>query len=320
MSFAFTHYTNIDGPQNLFNTISSFITSTLGWTVLKSGTIGGSYGKDYKIFYSTGESGQEDIYVGICWYYYNNQRVGFQLNGYTGYNDSMDFDNLGNISTTKESNIYSFLPTFLLQDVNYDHVWLLGDKDVIVGVIRNVSIWPCFYLGFLRRYWSRQFDPYPLYLFATFSRLDLGNSTDSNPQYYDWNTSSFTGFAANNLRDWLWYAYDSWTHSFHYDAWDRGDSTTLKYGIKYIDTNLRTTSYPFLHTVDGLPTGKYMIAPFIVSDGGTGVRGEMKWVYKLSRAVDLDPEDEITIGSSTYKVFPSTFDLNVSKYYAIRMS
>jgi len=318
MSFAFSHYTNIDGPQNLFNTISSFITSTLGWTVLKSGTIGGSYGKDYKIFYSTGESGQEDIYVGVCWYYYDSQRIGFQLNGYTGFDDSMEFDNLGSISTTKVSNVYTYLPTFLLQDVNYDHVWLLGDKDAILGVIRNVSIWPCFYLGFLRRYWSRQFDPYPLYLFATFNREFY--KTDTNPLNHSWNTSYFAGFASNNIRDWLWYAYDSWTRGFYYDVVDRGASTTLMRMIKKGRVNSKVTSYPFLHTVDGLPTGLYMIAPFILSDSGTGVRGEMKWVYQLSRAVDLDPEDEITIGSSTYKVFPSTFNLNVSKYYAIRMS
>jgi len=318
MAYHIEHLTDINGPQALYNALIDFMTGTLGWEVKKTGTTGGSYGRDYTILYSNGESGQEDIYIGFSWYYRTNIRCGIQVNAYTGFDSAYGFSNLGSLNTEKSHGVYRWLPTMLLQDTNYDHVWFCGDKDSCFGVVRCVTIYPHFCVGLLRRYWSRYFDPYPLYAFGTFS------GTVDYPYSRDWNDSSvFRGISSYRheygyyYRDYLWYNQDTWHSDFGYYPVDPGAGATFRHDY-YNRAKKIFTANMFIHAME-LPNNERAIAPFIIADE-TGIRGEIKWVYKLSRAVGLDPEDEVTINSVSYKVFPGTVDLNLSRWFAIRLA
>jgi len=315
MTYHITHLTDVNGPQALYDAIIDFMTNTLGWTIKQTGTIDGSYGRDYTILYSDGESSQEDIYIGLNWYYYTDQRCGVQLNGYTGFDSAYGYDNLGRMHAEKSNGVYRYLPTFHLQDTNYDHVWLCGDKDCCFGVARCVTIYPNFFIGLLRRFWSRQFDPYPLYAFGSYCPDSY--HWDEYPTNYNWN-DSFIGISADRTyRDCLWFNQDEWHWHFRYAPWDPGTGTTWTHG--HVPSSKKIfTSNMFIHAME-LPNNERAIASFIVADE-TGMRGEIKWVYKLSRAVGLDPEDEVTIDSVTYKVFPGTIDLGIAQWFAIRIS
>jgi len=50
----------------------------------------------------------------------------------------------------------------------------------------------------------------------------------------------------------------------------------------------------------------------------TGIRGEMKWVYKVSSCFDVDPESTTTVGGQTYLLFPGDDEWKEWTWYAIR--
>jgi len=311
MSFHRVHITNVNGISELYDKVVDFIENTLGWTKKKTGT--SQTGKPYAIFFSEGESEQETIYIGLTYYYYSEDSCGVQFCGYTGFDSGRGFDdNLGHIDTSYDSGRHSYtrLPTFgILQNTTYSDLWLLGDKDCCLGVVKCITIYRCFYAGLLRRYWSMQYDPYPVYLFGSFVNGDT-------PGQYVWTNGyrnqGFGGCYDCYTRNWIWYSQDSWTCGlihrdccndccFYYN--NRGNQVMI--------------THPFMQKQYLQDSSKYSICPFLVSDW-TGVRGEMKWVYRLSYAHDLNPEDELEIGGNTYKVFPSDADLSLWRWYAIR--
>jgi len=142
-------------------------------------------------------------------------------------------------------------------------------------------------------------------VFGTFNRSDY-------PSNCKWNTS-FQGISANRYGgDCLWYDFDTWHWSFRYapkSGW---------YHDYALDSKKIFTANMFIHYLT-FPGGKRAVAPFLISDE-TGMRGEIKWVYKLSRAIQLDPEDEVNIDSAVYKVFPGTIDLDIKSWFAIRVA
>ena len=313
MSFHRAHITDVNGVSDLYSEITDFIKNTLGWTEKKTGT--SQTGKPYTIFFSEGESEQETIYIGLTYYYHSEDSCGIQFCGYTGFDSGRGFDdNLGHIDTSYNSSYHSYvrLPTFgILQNTLYSDLWLLGDKDCCIGVVKCITVYRCFYVGLLRRYWSMQYDPFPVYLFGSYV------NSDNAPGEYVWSCTCYIqGFGGNINRytnNWLWYSQDSWTdgliHCNHCsdNCW-------------YYDTsrgNQIMVVHPTMHVQYLQDSSKYSICPFLVSDW-TGMRGEMKWVYKLSYAHDLNPEDELTISGNNYKVFPGDAELSLWKWYAIR--
>jgi len=303
MPFTYQHITNINGVAELYSTVKNFCENALGWTVKETGTSG--TGKDYAIFYTAGESGQDNVYLGLTWYYVDDEKCGLQWNAYTGYSDTHGFCNLGAISCNVYNSAYRYLPTTVVQDTTL-HAYLLGDKDCCIGVVRCVTLYPCFYVGLLRRYWSRQYDPLPLYLFGSLRNGYVPSDSKWND---DQRLGGFSGWYNSSTRNYMWYSWDSWVYGFKLE-W--GSS-----GVR--DGGSRVVLWPMAkgYGADLIDPSKYFVIPFIINDE-TGERGEMKWVYKLSRAHDLNPEDEVTVEDVTYKVFPSQTDLNLNRWYAIR--
>jgi len=309
MAFRRQYYENINGIEDLYSKVTDFMENSLGWVVRKEGT--NNLGKPYKIFLTTGESEQETCYIGVTYYRYSESSAGVQFCAYTGFDDTKGFDdNLGHLSTCIYYSSYMYLPTLgiLPDDVLYDKAWFIGDKDCFIAVVRYQQFYRCCYVGLLRRYWSHQADPMPVFLFGS----------------YHWSTpgcniyTSGAGFTEQSGGEyvWLWNCYDNWVRCFKLDY---GDYTNAHGCIEYVTSGScwRMWPHPHIQKERPLDPNAKILCPILIRDH-TGIRGEMKWVYKVSSCFDVDPESTTTVGGQTYLLFPGDDEWKEWTWYAIR--
>ncbi|RLE37384.1 hypothetical protein DRJ17_06720 [Candidatus Woesearchaeota archaeon] len=310
MAFSKVHYTSVNGIVDLYDKIVDFIQNSLGWTVRKEGTT--KLGKPYKIFLTTGESEQETCYIGVTYYQYSDQSAGIQFNAYTGFDEALGFDdNLGHLSTTTACSSYCCLPTLgvLPDNVLYEKAWFIGDKDCFIAVVRYTQFYRCCYVGLLRRYWSHQVDPMPVFLFGSY------HSGPPGAAIYTHGVGITGPYGGQYV--YLWDCYDSWRRCF---SLDYGDClSTGTWGcLEYICNSCRVMwPHPHIQKETPLDPNAKILCPILIRDH-TGIRGELKWVYKVSSCFDSNPEDTVTIGSQTYIIFPGDDEWVEFTWFAIR--
>jgi len=287
---------------DLFTKLKTFINTTVGWTQKKVGT--GTNGQEYVIYYSTGESAQEEIYLGITKYLTGNTDIcGIQVNGYTGYLAGNGFeDQPGAISFIPSvvNGAYVNVPYAGLHDSNMKY-WFFGDKDVIIAVIRVVSSYPAFYAGLIRRFALRTQDPYPM--------LVDGSGKRDQPASYAFSSEQIA-FGSNTSVGGPQCLYDG---------------TAWKFGRRYYVNEDEPSSgrgsvwfMPYCNYFERNVNDKYTLFPLMLGEEKPhGMRGAYKWIWK-TQGKGLSAEDIVTIDTKAYIAFPDALTDEYSRWYIIR--
>jgi len=159
---------SVTSHLDLFNRLDEFISGTLGWSVVHSGYE--FTDRPWRIYHSSGESGGEDIYVGVLCTWRNSLIAWLQFNGYTGVNTSSSsfVDQPGSVCCSPSSSccIYGALPSHRsIDDGSTIHYWFFGDKDCIIVVTKfHYGYYGISYLGLPIRFWDSTVDQNPIVL------------------------------------------------------------------------------------------------------------------------------------------------------------
>jgi len=145
------------------------------WRVLEnrntrdsSSPAGEPFGSSCKevILSHTGNSGQEFVCIGIReWTYPAGNAAGWDLNGYTWFNDDMEWNanNVDHGYTTYDATWehWSKMPTMPLIDDSMTY-WFFSNRQRIVVIAKVSSQYEQCYLGFGRRFGNPSDYPYPI--------------------------------------------------------------------------------------------------------------------------------------------------------------
>lgn len=128
-----------------------------------------SYGSGYKeyILYNTGESGNENIYIGFREYKYESENeYGWELNGYLSQPDYWNSNYLISHNADgwdSDRKHWTELPVLQLFDNEMAYWFYSTTEFIFVGVRVSTNYYQC-YLGNIVRYGSPANYPYPLYI------------------------------------------------------------------------------------------------------------------------------------------------------------
>jgi len=133
------------------------------------------FGSDCKevILTSKGISGQEFVCIGIReWEYPAQNAYGWDLNGYTWYNDDMDWNassaDHGMDEYDSDWGHWDKIPTLPLLDDTMTY-WFFANRQRIVVIVKNSAQYDQCYLGFGRRFANPSDYHYPLVVFGSLS-------------------------------------------------------------------------------------------------------------------------------------------------------
>ena len=159
---------SVTSHLDLFNRLDEFISGTLGWSVVHSGYE--FTDRPWRIYHSSGESGGEDIYVGVLCTWHDPLVAWLQFNGYTGVNTSSDsfVDQPGSVCCTPGTGNHVFrwfASHRSIDDGTTITYWFFGDKDCFIIVTKfHYGYYGISYVGLPHRFWSSSVDQCPLLL------------------------------------------------------------------------------------------------------------------------------------------------------------
>jgi len=177
---------SVTSHLDLFNRLDEFIGGTLGWSIVHSGYE--FTDKPWRIYHSTGESGGEDIYIGVLCTWRDSLVAWLQFNGYTGVNTSSNsfVNQPGSVCCSPSSLccIYGPLPSHRsVDDGSTIYYWFFGDKDCVIIVTKfHYGYYGISYLGLPHRFWDSTVDQNPLLLAGSAKMID----PIYEPRYHLW--------------------------------------------------------------------------------------------------------------------------------------
>lgn len=315
--------------EELWDAIYDFMVSTLGWVSLSTYSLYPLIGGPDKaaVLYSSGESGIEDIYVGI----YESQldfsnlaTLQFQL--YTGYNAACSFCNqpgalccgecqMGRTTLPPSGGLESWcgLPSLPLEGTSppgRNWYWLYGDKDAVVIITRTAASGDVFYhsayLGVVDRFLSTVQDPRPVYGVGSGHHCGGGNRCCWNDPYANSWAFGLTGLCPiKYIRD-------------------RTDSCWVcsRYTCKFVaDATCGWIAYGIFENVCNQPSvfgAGRTLNQINVANHPDGIRGNLKHVYAVGKA-GLTADTTLTIDGNNYRVFPNLLgSLDEDRWLAVR--
>jgi len=299
MAYKFTSG-SVTSLSSLFDALDSFLLGTLGWTLAHSGT---EMGGPFKIYHSTGESGSEDIYIGVYKYRYNSELCGFQFAGYTGVNTGNNsFDDQPGSWCASANCAYCQFDGFpgipLLDNGTTMKYWFFGDLDYFFIVVKLAGgNYVNAYAGLMLRHFSN--DVYPCVVLGstrTFTRFEWGC------------TCCY----------WCWYQNPLPYRKYTYECQERcaigyqrntdnsgwcGRLVTSIYGTHYSKQCLGPTNLVYLlYNLYSSRSHGFLLSPIYVDVWYTGPRGELKYIYHVQPGT-LPSESVVHVGGDPYIVF-----------------
>lgn len=291
MSFAKTTG-EVNTLAELYSALQSFLVAR-GYTALQTGT--SRAGNSYTIYHSTGESTQEDIYLGVTTYRASLLRTGIQFEAYTGFTCGVDFDQQLGVAIFCPALCccgLSCLPTLALWDLPMKY-WFFGDKDVITGVVRLSNLYFAFYVGLTRRYALRCQDPYPMIVDApSMCHAGVAPAGESVQRSFGRAGSAARCFHVMASAG-CWIPYRTCINN--------STETGICNQLTWPEDALCCLFLPG-DGITGYKPPRHILVPIIVSNVG-GDRGEMKWVYKTTGRA-MSAEQVVLVDGNEYICFP----------------
>jgi len=255
---------------------------------------------------NTGLSGQEAVIVGIreCYYVSANFYV-WDLNGYTTFNDSGEWDqnsawhNMDAYSATYNS--FTEHPHLPLVDDTMSY-WVYSNQQRIVVVVKVSSNYEIMYLGFGRRFGNPGDYPFPLLIGGTTTSTYLYSETS---YYHLWPLGSYR--QNNSLNVWIidpGTGICAWEGSFGqnngpiilpYDAWSNQGALAPTENGERLMTPVYYTPY---------------------DDTGSVVWFDLDGVYHIA-GTGIQSEDHVNYAGDRYRIFQNCHRTTYYDYCAV---
>lgn len=277
------------------------------------------------IISNDGYSGTDQIYVGLKAYSDSvNDNFGLVLNGFTGFNNSLQFfEQPGAMSVTE---CVPAMPLLSSNPVNANAIkyWIMADAAHIKIVCRTGTVYHQAYLGFYLPYGTPPTYPYPLCVGGS----GVCDSTGKPPKQSDVTTATHCFWKPTD-------AYNITPITAHVGSLafkEPGGSWK-----RLVNTNNNSLSnfsacsgiYPFVEESRGYLggftnmrsnlDGSYSLQPMVLVDGiPANTFGEFTNMMHVT-GFNLSSEDEVTVGSDTYLVVQNVFRTNDADMVAYKL-
>lgn len=260
------------------------------------------------------DSGTDEIYVGILGYAIPlTDTYGFWLDGYTGFQSGVSWAMQQGAIPNVAPN---YLPTVALWNAPIDY-WLCVNKRRIVCVVKISTLYFAFYLGYILPFASVNQFPYPLCV----------GGCNINGQRYDLTGDSQSVFVipyqAGNLRlrdqSGVWQALGSATTG-------QSQHINRKGTFPYSEYFSNGTYYGWRNAKKVPNTGGdiFNIQPVLLfeSSGGNNskgnIYGQFDGIYHIG-GLNNGAENDLTIASENYKVFPNIYRTTPQDFFALKL-
>jgi hypothetical protein len=285
-----------------------------------------------------GYDAERRVYVGFeIIQDFTDGNQGFRFQGYTGYDGSLDFDNQLNALP------FSDTPLFIIdnsgEDIDY---WLYVNSQRITACLRSAAgDYAQFYVGFVSSFANPDQHPNPLFLGGTTPNIGtdtvtaflLHNEADSrNAAFWDPGTNGaklldYKGdwLSVNNNREITSlgrYPITSVSDNECFiQPWHFGTCTAVAtfgdYTYPQTGNNFDVNGDHFLKRQIISLQDELPVFDAIVSSPDYGHVGALQGVIGVSGAGALVPEQTITVGGVTYRIFPKRTLRDDAQYVGI---
>lgn len=242
-------------------------------------------------------------------------------------NASIDFDSTLNDWYTSQKGILSRLdrPNYFMMSTEQVTYWIYSNSTRVIVIVKNgTNDYTSLYLGFMKSFTLPDNYQFPLYIgtqgidLVSMATSSSGYRSFQDPSagcsYRDWNGNwrvTRNHDTTNGAIDNPFYLSENW-------VWPNGIGYSGRgtFPRQTVGDHADFDSH-YLDRIDPITSGDLPLIPCMVMNNQYGAIGSLDGVFAIPKGAVLSPEQTLTIGSDTYRVFQNRAKTAGNHYFAI---